>query len=169
MKLKSFIFLIALSILCSFAKADEVSHRASAEELLLLTNTDKMLKPIWKQTETMVEQQYVQMGAPEELRPVLNKYTSKMLKVFEEEFNWVKIKDDYINIYVKTYSEEEIRAISEFYKSPAGKKFIEKMPQLTQESVKISQKLMPRLMEKIQNISKEMDNEMRQLEEQQKK
>ena len=168
MKLKTVVFLMVLSLFCSFANADEVSHRAAAEELLLLTNVEKMLKPMWEQMETMMEQQFVQMGSPEELRPVLNRYTSKMVKIMEEELGWAKMKKDYIDIYVKTYTEGEIRAILEFYKSPAGKKFIEKMPQLMQESIAISQKNMPIFVEKMRKISEEMANEIKQLKEQQK-
>ena len=121
-----------------------------------------------EQMETMMEQQFVQMGAPEELRPVFNRYTSKMVKVMEEEFGWAKMKNDYIDVYVKTYTEGEIRAISEFYKSPAGKRFIDKMPQLMQESMAISQKRMPTFRKKMQKISEEMANEIKQLKEQQK-
>lgn len=102
---------------------------------------------------------------PEELRPVFNRYVNKMGKVMEEELGWAKIKNDYIDIYVKTYSEGEIRAISEFYKSSAGKKFIEKMPQLMQESMAISQKNMPTYMKKMQKITEEMANELQQLKE----
>ena len=167
MKLKIVVFLMVLSLFCSFANADEVTHRVAVEEFLLLTNVDKTLKSILEQMEKMMEKQFVQMGAPEELRPVLNRYTSKMFKVFEEELGWAKVKNKYIDIYVKTYTEGEIRAISEFYKSPAGKKFIEKMPQLLQESMAISQKNMPVIMKKIQKISKEMANEIKQLKEQQ--
>ncbi len=47
MKLKTVVSVIVLSLFCCFANADEVSHRAAAEELLLLTNADKMLKPMW--------------------------------------------------------------------------------------------------------------------------
>ena len=168
MKFKTVVFLMVLSLFFSFANADEVSHRAAAEELLLLTNVDKMLKPMCEQMKTMLEQQFVQMGAPEELRPVLNRYIGKMVKVMEEEFGWEKMKNDYIDIYVKTYTEGELRAISEFYKSPAGKKFIEKMPQLMQESMAISQKNMPTLMKKMKKISEEMVNEIKQLKEEQK-
>ena len=78
------------------------------------------------------------------------------------------MKDDYIDIYVKTYTESEIRAILEFYKSPAGKKFIEKMPELMQQSMAISQKNMPTIMNKVTKISEEMANEIKQLKEQQK-
>ena len=41
------------------------------------------------------------------------------------------------------------------------------MPQLLQESMAISQKNMPVIMKKIQKISKEMANEIKQLKEQQ--
>ena len=75
---------------------------------------------------------------------------------------WGKIN---IDIYVKTYTEEEIRAISEFYKSQAGKKFIDKMPQLMQESMAISQKRMPTLMKKVQKINEEMVNKIKQQKE----
>ena len=169
MKLKNVVFLMVLSLFCVFANANEVSHRAAAEELLLLTNMDKMLKPMWEQMEAMMEQQFVQMGASEKLRPVLNRFTSKLVNVMEEELGWAKMKDDYIDIYVKTYSEGEIREISEFYKLPVGKKFIEKMPQLMQESMAISQKKMPEFMKKMQKIAEEMTNEIKQLKEQQKK
>ena len=168
MKLKTGVFLVVLSLFCSFANAGGVSHRAAAEEVLLLMDIDKMMESVWEQTEAMMEQQFVQMGAPEELRPILNKYTRKVLKVTEEEFGWAKMKNDYIDSYVKTYTEAEIRAISEFYKSPAGKKFIEKMPQLMQEVMAISQKDMPTFMKKLQKISNEMANEIKQLKEQQK-
>ncbi len=168
MKLKTVVLLMALSMFCSFANADNKSHRAATEELLFLTNVDKMLEPIWKQIEKMMEQQFVQMNAPEKLRPVLNKYSSKLVKVMEEELGWAKMKNDYIDIYVKTYTEGEIKAISEFYKSPAGKKFIEKMPQLMQESMAISQKNMPIFTEKMQKLFEEMVNEIKQLKEKQK-
>ncbi len=164
MKLKTVVLLIVLSLFCSFANADKVSHRAAAEELLLLTNVDKMLKPMREQMEAIMEQQFAQRGDVDELSPVINKFISKMVKVFEEELGWSKMKDDYIDIYVKTYTEGDIRAISEFYKSPAGKKLLDKMPQLMQESMAISQKKMPTLMKTMKKLSEEMANEIEQLE-----
>ncbi len=169
MKLKTVVFVTVLSMFCSFANADEKSHRAAAEDLLLMTNIDKMLKPMWQQMEAMLEQQFVQLGASEELRHVLNKFSGKMAKVMEEELGWAKMKNDYIDIYVKTYTEGEIRAISDFYKTPAGKKFIEKMPQLMRESMAIGQRKIPAFTEKVQKISQEMINEIKQSKEKQKK
>ena len=155
-----------LALFCSIANADEISHRAAAEELLLLTNADTVMKPIWEQMETMMEQQFGRMDAPEDSRPILARFTKKMFRILEEEFSWAKMKDDYIAIYVKTYTEKELEAISEFYRSSAGKKFVEKMPQLMQESMAISQKKMPIIMEKMQKISEEMADEIKKLKEQ---
>jgi len=72
-----------------------------------------------------------------------------------------------ISMYVNTYTESEIRAISEFYKSPAGKALLEKMPKLLQESMAMTQKKMPQIMQKIQAISQEMARELESLKDQQ--
>ncbi len=88
MKLKKVVFLMVVSLFCPCAQADEVSHRSAAEELLLLTNIDEMMKPMWEQMEAMMQQQFVQMDAAEELRPVLNRYTSKLVRIMEEELGW---------------------------------------------------------------------------------
>ena len=168
MKTSAIVLFIIMSLFNSIANADEASHRSAAEELLLLTNTDKMLKPMWEQMESMMEDQFYRMGASDNLKPILKKYQTKMLKILEEKLGWEKVKNDFITIYVKTYSEDEIVAISNFYKSPAGRKFIEKMPQLMQETMAISQKNMPAIMEKMQEISNEMETEIIQLKEQEK-
>ena len=167
MKVRSIIVLIILTLFCPYAIADETSHKAAAEELILLSNQDKLLEQVWAQVGGMVDQQFQQMGAPEELKPIFKKYTDKMFKVLEAEFSFENMKDDFITIYVKTYSESEIRAISEFYKSPAGQAYLKKMPQLVQESMAITQKKMPLMMQKIQAISEEMDQELKNFREQQ--
>jgi len=150
--------------LCApYAIAGQTSHQAAAEELLLLTNPDKMMDQIWPQIAGMVDQQFKQMGAPEELRPVMKKYTNKMFQVMQDELGFENLKEDFITVYVNTYSESEIRAISDFYKSPAGKSFLEKMPKLLQETMLITQRNMPRMMQKIQAISAEMAAEIERL------
>lgn len=166
MRLRIVIFLMALSLPCSFANSDEVSHRAAAEELLLLTEVDKRLESMYEQVEPAMEVQFTYLGAPEKLRPVLVRYTEQLVEAMKEDFAWAKLKNEYIDIYVKTYTEEELRAISEFYKSPAGKKSIEKMPQVMQESMAISQSRMPAFMKKMKKAAEEMANEIKQLKEQ---
>ena len=164
--MRTLILFMVIFLCAPNAIADEASHRAAAEELLLLSNTDKMMDQVWPQIEGMVDRQFKQMDAPEELRPVMKKYTNKMFKVMQAELGFENLKEDFIRVYVNTYTESEIRAISDFYKSPVGQKFIEKMPKLMQETMVITQRNMPRMMQKIQAISAEMVAEIERLKDQ---
>jgi hypothetical protein len=64
--------------------------------------------------------------------------------------------DDYIDIYAQVCTEAGVIEINKFYRSPAGKKMIEKMPLLLQETMTITQKSMQTLIPKIQQISEDM-------------
>ncbi len=167
MKFKILVLCMFMTLCSSYAMASEASHRAAAEELLLLTDPDATLNQVWGQVDGMMTQQFEQMGAPEELKPLFDKYTGKMLSAIKEEMSFKTMKDDFITIYVNTYTEEELRAIGDFYKSPAGQAFLVKMPKLIQESMAITQKKMGPLTAKIQAISMEMDAEVKKLKEQQ--
>lgn len=155
----SVLFTLSL-LLFSVANADEISHRAAAEELLRLQKKDQMMKPIFDQMSSMMEQQYSSMGVPEEERPKLKKYTDKLFNAMEEQFAWEKVKDDFITIYTETFSEDELRAISAFYKTPAGQTYIQKMPTLLKHSVELSQKKMPEMMKRLKEITAEMIQEI---------
>lgn len=161
------LLILLLFLPVSFAFADEASHKAAAEELMLLSNMDQMSDQIWAQVRDMVDQQFQQMGAPEELRPVFKKYMDRMFEVLATEMDPKGMKDDIVAIYVQTYTESEIRAISDFYKSPAGQAFLAKTPQLMQNSMAIYKKKLPPLMEKIKAISEEMTRELECMKKQQ--
>ena len=44
--------------------------------------------------------------------------------------NWESIKEDTITAYIHAFTEPELKKLTEFYKTPIGKKANEKMPQL---------------------------------------
>lgn len=54
--------------------------------------------------------------------------------------NWDNVKQDYISVYVDTFTEQELKGIIGFYKSPAGKAFVKKSPEMMKRSMDISQK-----------------------------
>lgn len=146
---------------CSSANADELSHRAAAEELLKLKKTDQIMRPLFEQMGSLMEQQFKLMGVPENQRPTLIKYTDKLLSLLEEQFGWEKIKNDYITVYTETFTEDELKAISAFYKTPVGQMYIEKMPVLMKHSMEISQKNMPGFIKSMQQIRAKMLQEMK--------
>jgi hypothetical protein len=155
------IALILIFILYSIGYADEKSHRATAEELLKLLKTDRIMEPLFEQMKLRMDQQFDQLEVSEDKRPLLKKYTDKLTNLLRKETGWENIKNDFISVYIETFTEDEIRAISAFYKTPAGQTFIQKMPLLMKKSLEISQKKMPEMIEKMQQITSEMIEEMK--------
>lgn len=101
------------------------------------------------------------MGVSKEQLPIFEKYDQKMFDIMKEEMSWAKMRNDFIDIYSKVYTEEEIAEINKFYSSPAGKKMIEKMPILMKETRTITQKYLQTVLPKIKNISEEMAQEVK--------
>jgi len=68
----------------------------------------------------MLLEKYVdrlQEGAGCELQRFLTKYV-----------NWASVKEDTITAYTQEFTEPELKKLTEFYKTPLGKKASEKMP-----------------------------------------
>ena len=149
--------IIVIFILCSVANADQVSKRAITEELLKVTNVEQTKKLLFGQMRTIMEQEFTKMGAPEDMRPILDKYTNKILKLVQDSIR----QEDYVSIYMQTFSEEELKALVAFYKSPVGQAYIKKMPILIQKSSEMMQKQMPQILKKVKNITDEMIQEMK--------
>ncbi|HMK64685.1 MAG TPA: DUF2059 domain-containing protein [Thermodesulfobacteriota bacterium] len=152
---------LSLSILVSAAYADNASQRIIAEDLLQTMKIDQMMKPLFEQMRSMMEQQFMRLGAAEDMKPILKKYNDKLFNTIEETINWKTMKEDLISIYVNTFNEEELKAMLAFYKSPVGQSVIQKMPAAMQESAVKMQKRIPELQEKVRKISEEMAAEIK--------
>jgi hypothetical protein len=168
MKFKAVIAMVILSCICTFSNvsASEDSHREAAEELLRVSKADEMFKGIWKHLRRSVEQDFQRFSAPEKIAPTIKQYKEKSFMLIEKKFSFDSMKEDLATIYMETYTEDEIRAISGFYKSEAGQKFLEKMPQLTQRSFAMTQKKQRELAVELGQLTKELDEEIKRIENQ---
>ena len=109
------------------AAADEKSRRKAAEDLLLGMKMDKQLQHA---TDQMLDLQV-------KTNPQLAQYRGAMKKFFDKYMSWDTLKDEMIGIYAEAFTEEELNEISAFYKTPAGKKVIEKMPELMTKGMQL--------------------------------
>lgn len=70
-----------------------------------------------------------------------------------KEFNWQNLREDFIAVYVDLFSEEELKAMIEFYGSRTGRRIIEKTPKAQMQAMKIIQTRMdqvaPRVIEHV--------------------
>jgi hypothetical protein len=83
-EMKAIIFFIILSLFTPYAIADEASRKAAAEELIILSNPDQILEQVWAQVGSMFDQQFQQMGAPEELDPYSKSIQTKCSKSLKQ-------------------------------------------------------------------------------------
>jgi uncharacterized protein len=102
------------------AMGDERSHRQAAENLLIVMEVDKSFP---KLAEHLVESQLKQNPQLAPQRAVFQRFFTKYL-------NWAQVKEETITAYAQEFTEPELKKLTEFYKTPLGKKANEKMPQL---------------------------------------
>lgn len=129
---KSLLTVLAVGILAVGARvdADEKSHRAAAEEFLRATGIEKTFDQIIDQS---IEQQAKANPMMVQLKPVLKKFMS-------QHFNYQILKDDLITIHMEEFTEEELKEIAAFYRTPIGKKAIQKMLPLQQKCSELGMK-----------------------------
>ena len=112
--------MLALVVSPAVAVDDADSHRTAAENLLIVMEVDQSLPEIANQ---VVENQLQHNPQLAPQREILQSFLTKYL-------NWESVKEDTITAYTHEFSEPELKKLTEFYKTPLGKKANEKMPQL---------------------------------------
>lgn len=105
------------------------SHRAAVEELFTILNLEKNMRDTTTAMLNMMVQQNPSMSSS---RDAVQKFLDKYM-------GYAAVKDDLIGLYTREFTESEIKDLIAFYKTPTGKKSLQKMPILTQSAMQISQ------------------------------
>jgi uncharacterized protein len=147
---------VVLLSIPTLALADEVSKGAKIEEMIQLTHADRMVQQIIEQMKTMSMAQFSKMEMPAGERQAADELQQKLMALLSDRLSWDKMKPAYLKLYGDTFSEDEIDGIVTFYKSPAGKAMIEKMPVLMQKSMALGQQLMGDVMPEIKRMTEEL-------------
>jgi len=150
---------VGLGLAVLSANAQEASRRAMAEELLNLMNMQESIEKSFATVKQMIPMQTEKMmraTGQTNMPSNVSSQTDKMMDMMAQELSWDKMKEDYIVLYAETFTEDEMKGIIAFYKSPAGQAFTKKQPELMKRSMELSQKLMMQIMPKIHAMAKEL-------------
>ena len=128
--------------------------RQLIEEFLELTGGERTFRQVSQAMLSQMEQQFSallssDLAGSQELSPQerqqiaatlnreMGRITQKYNRLFLERVDYQQIVQEvYYPLYDKYFTEEDLRVLIDFYKSPTGQKTIEVMPQLLQESVR---------------------------------
>jgi uncharacterized protein len=71
-------------------------------------------------------------------------------------------------MYADVFTEDELRQVVAFYKSPGGQAFLDKTPQLMQRSIAMMQGLMADIMPHLQEMTSKMQKQIDEKRQQEK-
>jgi hypothetical protein len=118
------VLLAASLMLTGLSAADDNSHRQQVEILFKLT---RMEQKIDDSVESVAQLQLRQ-------NPTLEASKREQLLAFlERHIGWNAVKADLYEMYMQTFTEEELKTINDFYITTTGQKVIVIVPQLVQE------------------------------------
>lgn len=126
MKLVTISVLVTCLTLSALSSADTASEKEAEKLLDLIGMEDALVQSM----STMLDMQLQQ-------NPALSPYKQVMMEFFHKYMGYDSLKKDMVKIYSETFTASELREISEFYATDAGKKTIEKMPALMSQGGQI--------------------------------
>ncbi|MBK4991385.1 DUF2059 domain-containing protein [Pseudomonas sp. S36] len=152
---------VALACASGQVLAATASHNAAAEKFLTLANADKLGTPVYMQVQQMFAQRFAQTKAPATKQSVLESYQAKANAALNSAIGWNKLKPKMVDLYTRTFTEQELKDLVKFYESPLGKKVLREMPKVTQESAQLTQQSLepavPVVNKLLEDMTKELD------------
>ena len=129
-------FILVVSTL-NIAYADSsqtpATKTASEKEAAALLETLNMGTILDQTIEQMLDIQLKQ-------NPKIVPYKPVMMKFFKKHMSYESLKPDMVKIYADAFTEQELKELNAFYKTPTGQKTLIKMPELMRKGAEIGSK-----------------------------
>jgi hypothetical protein len=142
---------------------------ASIREMLELTNAQQMLEGIKGQMATMMNSAMQNATKDQTITParqeILDRMRAKMSAVVTDTLNWDQLLPMYLRTFRASFTQDEIDGVIKFYKSPAGRAYVKKMPLVMQNVMKEMPEFIKPLQERMAAIQKEAIQELKDLKE----
>ncbi|NDK39730.1 DUF2059 domain-containing protein [Pseudoxanthomonas gei] len=148
-----------LLALCTATALAAPPTDADIERLLKASRAESMLIAIQPQMQEMQRQQFAQITAGKQLtaeqKADVDRIQARTTEIVRKTLSWQEMRPLYIDVYKKTFTSQDVKAIAKFYESPAGRSLLDKTPALMQNLMAaIQQKVVP-MMEELQTELKE--------------
>ncbi len=137
-------------------KPENKTKEEYAREIIELTDVSKLMDQVMAQIKQMQNNMVAQMGISEEEKEKVTEFQDKVQEKIAEILDFNTMETEFIDLFTSVYSMEELKAISEFYKTPAGKSMIAKQPMVLQKSMQIAQEKVKILIPELQKLVEEM-------------
>jgi hypothetical protein len=134
--------LAASLVIPGLTAADNNSHLEQVDILFKLT---RMEQKINESVESVAQLQLRQ-------NPELVEKQDRLMAFLERHIGWNAVRGDLTNMYMQTFTEEELKTINDFYITPTGQKVITIVPQLVQERNRLAMQRLQQTIGELQAI-----------------
>ena len=161
MKTLYLVTISCLVVVCSSVSAPPSEQ--SINELLDVTNMPRMMDQILANMDqgmkTGMQQGMQQSLQGRELtakqRAEVENFQKKLMGIMRDELAFDKVRDIYLKVYRETFTQEEVDGLIAFYKSPAGKAYVEKVPSAMQRAGAEMQSRIGPMVQKMDTMQRE--------------
>jgi len=144
---------VVLSLVAPMAFAAKPTD-AQIDRLFEVMRQKQTLESVLGQTEAMQKGMLAEMTKGKALtaedQAKLERVAAISSKNVREMLAWEKVGPKFRALYAESFEGEDIEAITAFYASPAGQRFLDKMPVLMQKTMALVQELTVPMMQKMQ-------------------
>lgn len=109
---------------------------ADVERLLKASRAQGMLDGVLPQMEALQRQQFQQFSSDRGLTAAQQAEAARIqdrtTQIMRESLSWEQMRPLYIEAYRQTFTSQDVKALTKFYESPAGKALLDKTPMLMQ-------------------------------------
>jgi hypothetical protein len=103
--------------------------RKAANELLEVTQFEKVMDDTINAAAQVVQQ----------MDPKMSGHEAQIKAFYKKYMGADTLRDDVIDLYAEIFTEAELKDIIAFYKTKAGRKTLEKVPEIMQRSMQLAQ------------------------------
>ena len=149
MKKSLIVLAVCLALSAVSVHAQDAARHALAVELTGLMNTQETTEQRLAMVKQVVQMQLGRMKAMGQ-GGLSDDIAAQADKIMAEELTWDKLKEGFIAVYAETFTEEELKGLIVFLKTPVGQAFVKKDPEVTKRSTELLQGTVMQIMAKIQ-------------------
>jgi hypothetical protein len=142
----------------------DAAKQAKVQALFDAMHMERMMNQMMAAVTQMIQQMTDSIPGADKMTPeqrkLVDDFQAKAMKLATDTMSWKVLEPEYVKLYASTYSEEEIDAITVFYKSPAGQTMLDKTPELTRGSMQIAQGRMLEMQPKMKELQEQFSRQL---------
>lgn len=153
--------LLVLSLFWVLPSSAAPATDAALRELFSAMDAHRLLDSAYQQLDTRLQTSLAQMDVKPNQKPLLQAFAHRYGQWVRSQLSWVVLEPKMAQVYAQVFTEEDIKVMTAFYRSPTGKKMLEKMPLLLQESMGIVQQAMQNLEPQLNQMQQELAEQLK--------